>query len=275
MRFLSDNELSAAFYEPLLSLSHVPSRFVHPVSRPLGGGPPVARATKEDMTRELGIPLDEIHNVDWLPAPDLEFWRVPGHYRVHSPSFKSGAFQALDAGSGVAVHALGIEPDDNVLDLCFAPGGKGALCGEATRTGRGTITAVDESESRLAIAMARSRRTGNFAKTRYHRADGTTFDVGAPRVNVHWRAKSCGTTVEAEQARDAALDAQWAGWERDPIRPGAEGALKGKWHTTKRLQPMQADDVFQPYDKVLVDAECTHDGTRLMKPLQLPFRQSR
>jgi 16S rRNA C967 or C1407 C5-methylase (RsmB/RsmF family) len=261
MSFLQENELSATFYESLLSLSHVPSRFVHPVNRSLRSGRPVARATKEDITRELGVPLHEIHDVDWLPAPNLEFWRVPGHYRVHSPSFKSGAFQALDAGSGVAVHALEVEPDDNVLDLCFAPGGKGALCGEATRAGRGTVTAVDASEQRLAIAMARSRRSGNNAQTRYHLTDGTTFDVGAPRINAHLRAKCFETTVEAERAIDTALDARWADWQRDPTRLGANGAgPRGKWHVSTNFQPMQADDVFVPYDKVLVDAECTHDG---------------
>lgn len=262
MQFLQDNDLSPAFYAPLLSLAHVPSRFVHPVSRSLDPNQPrVARATKADITRELGIPPPEIHDVAWLPRPNLEFWRLPGHYRVSSPSFRSGAFQALDAGSGVAVHALDVQPDDNVLDLCFAPGGKGALCGEAMRDGRGTVTAVDESEARLSVARSRSRKFGNDSKTRYNRADGTTFDLGAPRLNVHWRAKRFGTGVEAELARDAEEDARWASWQRDPVR--APATNRSKMHSTKRIQAMKADDVFVPYDKVLVDAECTHDGASL------------
>lgn len=288
MRFLEENALSASFYGPLLTLAHVPSRFVHPVSRPVdSGGPPVGRATQADIASELGIPPGDIKTVDWLPRPNLEFWRVPGHYRVHSPSFKTGAFLALDAGSGVAVHALSLEPDDAVLDLCFAPGGKGSLIGEAVRyPGRGTVTAVDASQQRLTTAMARSKRAGNHTKTRYCRTDGTTFDTGAPRLNVHWRAKAFGTSVEAERARDDLIDERWASWERDPLVERGSGGSSGssgssmrpKWHVTKRLQPIdETADVFVPYDKVLVDAECTHDGPyHLMKTIDFssPYSSS-
>lgn len=146
------------------------------------------------------------------------------------------------------------------------------MCGEALRAGRGTVTAVDFSEARLNVAMSQLKKYGNHTKTRYARADGTTFDVGAPRLNVHWRGREFGLGREAEQLRDEEEDQKWAGWQRDPLQVGAPAHVKMR--DGKLFQQKSPEAPFVPYDKVLVDAECTHDGMSSLLYLLLVHRRT-
>lgn len=199
-----------------------------------------------------------------------------------SPLYASGQLQALDVGSAVAVHALSLEPSDTVLDLCCAPGGKLALCAEVTDQGRGTVTGVDLSRDRMHVTKAVLTRLGRGSKTRLFVADGRGFDRGAGRLNLYWRAKEAwGLGMDREREGDVREDEQWGAWERDIVTWSTDGKRSSTISVPRRFE--EADkrrgkpsdgrgQVWLPYDKVLVDAECTHDGLSRPSFFSLLFR---
>ncbi|CED83262.1 tRNA cytosine-5-methylases and related enzymes of the NOL1/NOP2/sun superfamily [Phaffia rhodozyma] len=273
--FLRSNGLPTSTYTSLLTYAlanrptpsskpSLPSRFIHPTFHPTH-----SRPSPLQISTALNIPPEDLTPISWLPSPQLEFYRLPGSVRMAPCElYKQGRVQALDAGSAVAVHALSLDPDDHVLDLCCAPGGKLSLCAEIVRLGRGTVTGVDVSASRLGITKSVLGKLGNGSKTRLFLADGRAFDIGVARGNVYWRGKEFGLGVDAERVRDEKEDETWAGWERGPVwdedkvEVRTKGYLIPQTFKRGRIEVGQIDtSVFVPYDKVLVDAECTHDGS--------------
>ena len=182
--------------------------------------------------------------MDWFP----NFYRLDGSVKiVSSPSFIAGLFiffilslgliYGMDIASAVAVHALSISPSDHVLDLCCAPGGK--LCYISDLQGSdslGTVTGVDLTPHRLHTCK-RICQKYKLSKYRLFAQDGTHFDVHAPsRVGKH-----CIFTPT--------IDAL----EQSLVKPLHESKLirnDPQWKHASLL-----------YDKVIVDAECTHDGS--------------
>lgn len=273
--FLIANDLDPQVYEGFLSASSlsssaVPWRFVHPTPHPRHSSP----LTPEEIVSSLSIPLTSLSPVPWLPSDTLPFYRIPGETRV-APSdlWRTGRLQALDASSAVAVHALSLSPDDHVLDLCCAPGGKLSLCAELLRGGRGTVTGVDISRDRTYLTLKLLSKLGQAGQNRVYIADGTMFDLGVGRLNIFWREKKFGLGQPAERALDLEVDARWAAWERDPLPPPPSGEEKTATSSPRpsrakvamvpqrfEKRPEEVGSVWVPYDKVLVDAECTHDG---------------
>lgn len=84
--------------------------------------------------------------------------------RRHPPlamlgSFQDGWFYVQDPSTLLAVHQLGPQPGETILDLCAAPGGK--TCYIAQRMGnRGRIVARDNQPERLMLLEENCRRLG-------------------------------------------------------------------------------------------------------------------
>ena len=74
------------------------------------------------------------------------------------PGYEAGRFTVMDQAAQYAAVALDVGPDDEVLDLCAAPGGKTALLARRHPTAR--ITAVELSSERI------PRLTGNLERLR-------------------------------------------------------------------------------------------------------------
>ncbi len=73
------------------------------------------------------------------------------------PGFDSGKFIIQNEACGLVVELLNPQPNDTVLDLCAAPGGK--TTDIAARVGpEGKVTAVDVSETRLNLLRDNLRR---------------------------------------------------------------------------------------------------------------------
>ncbi|WP_372884110.1 RsmB/NOP family class I SAM-dependent RNA methyltransferase [Shimia sp.] len=72
------------------------------------------------------------------------------------PGFKKGSWWVQDAAAALPVQILAPQPGERVLDLCAAPGGKTMQI-----AARGAeVTAVDDSETRMARLKQNLKRTG-------------------------------------------------------------------------------------------------------------------
>ncbi|KAJ2157487.1 hypothetical protein GGF46_004459 [Coemansia sp. RSA 552] len=157
-------------------------------------------------------------------------------------SSRNGDIVGMDVSSGIAAYALGAEPGDNVLDLCCAPGAKLLLFLEILGESRGTVTGVDVSPHRIATCRSLVKKHGGLRKgfVRLFAADGTSFDQRAPQSG-WWDPE-----VLRQQTRRESTG------EEAPERP---------WFAPKLLSTRYALGGSELYDRVLVDAECTHDGS--------------
>ncbi|KEH20375.1 NOL1/NOP2/sun family RNA methylase, putative [Medicago truncatula] len=170
--------------------------------------------------------------------------------------------------------ALGIEPGDHVLDLCAAPGAK--LCMMLDLLGdSGSVTGVDAARHRLAACRTMLQKYKLGDRCRLFVADGTTFSVIPlgfcsdscesrleERMDVfkEWtsrrpwkerkRTKKCGTPQVVSKSHPPEL-IYYGG------HSGVIGLTKGELYKTASKNEIAS----YGYDKVLVDAECTHDGS--------------
>jgi 16S rRNA C967 or C1407 C5-methylase (RsmB/RsmF family) len=106
--------------------------------------------------------------------------------------------------------------------------------------GLGTVTGVDIAAHRLATCRSLIKKYRVGPRIRLYEADGTTFDVTAPsRLGAHRFDNDDDDTSEAKKRRK--VDSRKPFWAPKTLRhDSGQGRL---------------------YDKVLVDAECTHDGS--------------
>ena len=74
-------------------------------------------------------------------------------------SFQQGLFYVQDAAAKLAALVSGVKPDDRVLDLCAAPGGKSFACAIAM-LGRGRILSRDLHENKLKRIRSGAARLG-------------------------------------------------------------------------------------------------------------------
>eukprot|EP01135_Chromosphaera_perkinsii_P003715 Nk52_evm33s252 gene=Nk52_evmTU33s252 len=179
---------------------------------------------QEDIEKELGT---ELKRVVWLN----NFFELDGSIRIaNSSMYKSGKIYGIDVSSGAAVAILNPQKGDHCLDLCCSPGAKLSMIANMAcckKKGVGSVTGVDISRERLASCKTVVQKYG-LPHVRLFNADGCTFKQ-FPRKHID----SSGEAKVFFQTKD------YASVERD-CGNGKESAL---------------------YDKVLVDAECTHDGS--------------
>ncbi|XP_050128220.1 uncharacterized protein LOC126604934 isoform X2 [Malus sylvestris] len=228
--FLKENGLDPSIY----SESHSTPRYIRLK--------PGLEARIEEIEAEIKWKLEE---VEWLPG----FYALPPDVQIaNSNAYREGKIYGIDAASGAAVSALDISAGDHVLDLCAAP---------ACRT------------------MLQKYALGNHC--RLFVADGTNFSL-IPR-RVHSDPKSCESALEEnvtfkewtsrrpwkerkQAARIRKSGAVPSGNQLpDLIYYGCHSGVVGL--TKSELYQTFRDDEYLSYgyDKVLVDAECTHDGS--------------
>ncbi|KAK8941111.1 hypothetical protein KSP39_PZI010143 [Platanthera zijinensis] len=225
-----------------------------------------------DIETELDCKLEK---VDWLPG----FFSIPSHIQIASTNaYRLGKIYGMDAASGAAVMALDVTFGDHVLDLCCAPGAK--LCMLADLLGNsGSITGVDVAQHRLAACrtMLQKYRLGD--QCRLFVADGTTFSL-VP-VGSHTDMKLCSI-----DGQDMDIFREWTSkrsWKdrkdaakkkvgtstqasEEPLEPelifyGRDSGVVGA-QRTKLFRTVDDNEISTSgYDKVIVDAECTHDGS--------------
>ncbi|KAJ3069753.1 hypothetical protein HDU98_007192 [Podochytrium sp. JEL0797] len=214
------------------------------------------------LAQELNTAIDP---VPWLA--DLRFYKLDAGVKISgSKAYESGMVYGMDVASGVAVHALGVETGDHVLDLCCAPGAKMCLIADLQgRDSNGTVTGVDVSSARIATCKSVLRKY-KVERFRLFDCDGMTFDVHAPSRVGKWTRPA----VEVTSSTVSNVQADVEG-EEPAVLTGKRKRELTKESNAKRVKPFLATKMLigDPqiksdmllYDKVLVDAECTHDGS--------------
>ncbi|KMZ65691.1 putative Ribosomal RNA small subunit methyltransferase [Zostera marina] len=210
--------------------------------------------------------------VSWLPG----FFAIPSYIHIASLSiYREGKIYGMDAASGAAVLALNVLPGDHVLDLCAAPGAK--LCMLSDMLGdTGSLTGVDISRQRLAACRTMLQKYALGDHCRLFVADGTSFSLLPLRKNLN--AKLCSGSEKSEY--NQYVFKEWSSRRRWIERKNAkktsiisgtsepELIFYGRYSGIIGLSKCEIfDKRFEHensdfgYDKVLVDAECTHDGS--------------
>ncbi len=190
----------------LLQWNNLPAvNFVRP--NPLRDGDLSARWTA------AAVKHNPVH-FDWLTAP---MFRVGDPGPVSGlPGYEEGLFYVQDPGTLLAVSLLAAELDEDILDLCAAPGGKAtAIAACLQNTGR--VVACDVDRQRLARLQENCRRLGARCVEPLHVAQlppRAVFDrvlVDAPcsntgvlrrRVDLRWRLQSRALAQACATQRD-------------------------------------------------------------------------
>ncbi len=77
-------------------------------------------------------------------------WLISGYDFIHKiPGYKQGYFSVQDESSMCAVVAAGIQPENFVMDICAAPGGKTTAAAEIAR--KGHVLSMDIAEDKLEL----------------------------------------------------------------------------------------------------------------------------
>ena len=124
------------------------------------------KVSKEELVNLLG--KDDIQTQD-VDIPNtlkvLESFDI-----ANSELFKKGYFTIQDAAATLTGIVLGANENENILDLCSAPGGKTTHIAELMNN-TGSIIACDIYENRLKLVLATAKRLGAInIKTRQNDA---------------------------------------------------------------------------------------------------------
>ncbi|WOL03403.1 hypothetical protein Cni_G12123 [Canna indica] len=223
-----------------------------------------------EMEDELKCKLQKI---TWLPG----FFSIPPQIQIAgSKAYQQGKIYGMDAASGAAVLALNVSLGDHVLDLCAAPGAK--LCMLADLLGSsGSLTGVDIARHRLAACRTMLHKYFVGDRCRLFVADGASFSLLPFRSCVETKPNPCMTGKN-----DPEIFAEWTGKRSWGDRKKAKARSSAATNQIQSSQPelifygrhsgvvgLCKNDIYNAvdepstsgYDRVLVDAECTHDGS--------------
>ncbi|XP_065857779.1 uncharacterized protein [Euphorbia lathyris] len=227
----------------------------------------------EEIEAEMQCKLER---VGWLPG----FYAFPPQIQIaNSNAYREGKIYGIDAASGAAVMALNILPGDHVLDLCAAPGAK--LCMISDLLGdSGSVTGVDIARHRLAACRTMLQKYVLGNRCRLFVADGTSFSLVPVRECLHSKSYESACKEKDDTFREWTSRRLWKERKRaakarelsaraltaesdcpEIIFYGQDSGVVGLTKS-ELYQIMCNNEVLScGYDKVLVDAECTHDGS--------------
>ncbi|GMI20823.1 hypothetical protein TeGR_g5475 [Tetraparma gracilis] len=292
--YSSSTSLAPAAIAAYLSGAASPAhRFVR-LAPPRSGAPPLSSEELSSPPAELlplapgDTPGDTPVPVPWLPVPWLPvpwlpprllFYALPHSKPLSSlPAYAQGLLYGMDASSGAAVAALSLPPPSSsgassapqaLLDLCCCPGMKLQLARDLLPPGS-RVVGVDLSRPRLEVARALLRKYEPAPPTvtvRLYEGDGATFPGGAPapasaraapRVTVQLYESDGATFPGGKPA--LAYDSRAALSEAPRGRSRMNKSARARERS--RLAALAAEDPPPKlYDYVLVDAECSTDGS--------------
>lgn len=180
--------------------------------------------------------------VEWL-AHFMEgiFFQIPANYSLNSDLlYRTGQIIGIDAASVATVWALQLKPGLSCLDTCCAPGMKLTVIKDAIGES-GTAVGLDISEHRLDVCYNLMKKFGypSLLKSIFKVGPGWTVDR-----NGEFNSESC----EVDQ------------FEKFRMRRKS-GSRKFRLKKQKIEHSSVSSPLQMRFDRVLVDAQCTHDGS--------------
>ncbi|CAN6470683.1 unnamed protein product [Victoria cruziana] len=228
-----------------------------------------------DVEAELVCKLE---NVNWLPG----FFAIPPHIQIaRSKVYCEGKIYGIDAASGAAVMALNVLPGDHILDLCAAPGAKLCMLSELLGSS-GSLTGVDIAKSRLSACRTMLQKYALGARCRLFVADGTTFSLLPLRTCIEsqpiMESENRDYRAKKDVYQEWSSRVPWSERRKSKHTNSIHLKVASNANTDELIFygkhsgviGLTKEQLFQPgeeeandggYDKVLVDAECTHDGS--------------
>lgn len=214
----------------------------------------------EKNAAEMLSSIKDCKKIDWLPGCDV--YAIPGTITISSmESYKTGDIYGIDAASCAAVLALNPKSGDHVLDLCTSPGAKFCTIADLMKR-TGSVTGVDISLSRLHVTtkMLKKYRQVETSSDRKWRcrlfeSDGQTFDVrpNEDDPDAHFDSKIF-AQLDEKFRKLVNLNKSLRG-RLKKLREKMRSRLSSTPAMNKNTSPRIL------YDRVLVDAECSHDGS--------------
>jgi len=201
--------------------------------------------------------------VPWAPSFVACNWDVEAN---SIRGFKTGKVAGMDVASAAAVWALDLHEGEKVLDLCCAPGGKLALIAEEIGE-KGLAVGVDKSVHRLDTCKSLISKYG-IKNVQLYVGDGTSvmsselLSTSPLLFNRKLYAKRGGDD-KARLLFDGQVKAgKGAGKKRGRKRKSEVASLpNGGRDCAEGDESAETSAGTLYFDKVLVDAECTHDGS--------------
>jgi len=188
---------------------------------------PLSRETDVEECGELFA-----SEVEWLrDYMGLKFFQIPKSYKLNGhPKYLDGSVIGMDAASIATVWALQIDPEktESVLDMCCAPGMKLMMIQDTLRREGARLIGTDVNENRLRVCRNLLNKYGYRVLA----------EQGIFIVDVDGNKKLFSEYVI----------------ETLPKK-------KRKKISAKRQRTIGSGSVPFEFDRVLVDAECTHDGS--------------
>lgn len=115
-------------------------------------------------------------NVDFV----TEIYSLPSSMKISNLEiYKNSSIAGIDLSSAYVVYSLNPKPNEDILELCCAPGAK--LCYSADKmeinqsNSKGSLTGVDISKDRLNICRNLLKKYGYSEKVKVVQADGTSY----------------------------------------------------------------------------------------------------
>lgn len=132
-------------------------------------------ATEEQLLEAL-----QEHQIQKHPlVPDAYFLKG-GNLRNH-PAFQKGWFHVQDAASQICCRAVGAKPEETVLDVCAAPGGKTCTIAEYMQ-GTGQILAFELQPKRVPLITKAAERL-HLPNVTAQQGDASVYNPALPQAD--------------------------------------------------------------------------------------------
>mmetsp|Transcript_87868 Transcript_87868/g.247932 ORF Transcript_87868/g.247932 Transcript_87868/m.247932 type:complete len:497 (-) Transcript_87868:39-1529(-) len=261
LRFLKSNGVPLDAFRILLDTSRyvrvnprgalasvgTPAASAQAVSEALGGARVERvswlRRTEEEAVPETGAAGDD--DGDFSPPWAKVYACDVSTNLSRTEAYRKGHLFGVDAASIFAVLCLGVRPGDRVLDLCCAPGAKLCAIADAACPG-GEVVGVDIAEPRLAACRTMLNKY-SVTNARLSLGDGTTWDPQA----ASWFDLEPPPRGRGQRARKRKRD----------VAVAAAAAVAAESGEVAEEEEEEEAERFRTFDRVLVDAECTHDAS--------------
>lgn len=251
VHFLQSNGVPLDAFREGGALSTPATRYVRVCPRgALASSHPAGAARQAAVAEALG--LSAVERVAWLHRGEGDAAEWAEVYACDATTnlsrtraYQEGHLYGVDAASVFAVRCLDPRPGDRVLDLCCAPGAKLCALADAVLPD-GEAVGVDVAPHRLAACRNVLRKYA-VTNARLSLGDGAVWD---PRA-AEWLDLGPPPRGRGQRGRKRRRDAAAA------AEAAAAHAARGEEPEEQEEAPQESET----FDRVLVDAECTHDAS--------------